>query len=65
MADYKIGVEIALAGTIMQGLEAISAKLLGIHSKVKDVEGGFKRWGLAVGGAAALFGAEKIGEGLA
>jgi hypothetical protein len=65
MADvYKIGVEIALVGTIMQGLEAISAKLLGINTRVKDVEGGFARWGLAIGGAAALFGAEKIAVGM-
>ena len=50
---FKIGVEIALAGTIMQGLEAISSKLLGINAKVKDVEGGFARWATAIGGAAA------------
>jgi hypothetical protein len=35
---YKIGVEIALAGTILQGLEGISAKLLGVHTKVAEVD---------------------------
>lgn len=61
---YKIGVEIALAGTIMQGLEAISAKLLGINTKVKDIEGGFARWGLAIGGAAAIFTGGAMAEGI-
>lgn len=61
---FKIGVEIALAGTIMQGLEAISSKLLGINAKVKDVEGGFARWATAIGGAAALLAADKIAVGL-
>jgi hypothetical protein len=51
---YKIGVEIALAGTIMQGLEAISNKLLGIKVKVGEVEGGFNRWAIAIGGAATV-----------
>lgn len=54
MADvYKIGIEIALAGTIINGLEALSARLLGIHTRVGQIEGGFLRWGLAIGGAAA------------
>ena len=61
---YKIGVEIALAGTIMQGLEAISAKLLGINAKVKDVEGGFARWATAIAGAGALLAADKLALGL-
>lgn len=61
---YKIGVEIALTGTIIQGLELVAAKLVGINTKVKDVEGGFTRWGLAVGGAAALIGAGAIAAGL-
>ena len=65
MADvYKIGIEIALAGTIMQGLEAIAAKLTGIHTKVKDIEGGFARWGLAIGGAGAIMAGEKIAAGM-
>ena len=48
---YKIGVEIALAGTIMQGLEAVAAKLLGIQTQVKGIESSFARWGLVFGGA--------------
>ncbi len=62
---YKIGVEIALVGTIVQGLETVAKWLTGINTKVKDVEGGITRWGLAVGGAAALIGAAGIADGLA
>lgn len=61
---YKIGVEIALTGTIIQGLEVVAAKLVGINTKVKDVEGGLSRWGTAVGGAAALIGAGALAAGL-
>ena len=62
---YKIMAEISLAGNILPGLEAISAKLLGISTKVKEVEGGLARWRLAIAGAGALFGAEKLVEGMA
>jgi hypothetical protein len=61
---YKIGVEIALAGTIMQGLEALSAKLLGIKTKVSEVEGGFARWSSAIYGAAAIFTGGAMLEGM-
>lgn len=61
---YKIGVEIALTGTIIQGLEAVAARLVGINTKVKEVEGGLSRWGTAVGGAAALIGAAALAAGL-
>jgi hypothetical protein len=61
---YKIGVEVALAGTIIQGLEAISARLLGINAKVGEIEGGFKRWGLAISGAAMVFTGGAMAEGM-
>ena len=61
---YKIGIEIALAGTIMQGLEAISAKMLGINKLAKDTEGGFARWGQAIGGVAAIFAGGALAKGL-
>ena len=61
---YKIGVEIALAGTITQGLEAISASLLGINTRVNQIAGGFGRWGLAIGGALALLGTAGIAGAL-
>ena len=54
MADYKIAVEIALIGSIRHGLEALSSQLLGINSKVKDIEGGFKRWGVVFDGLAVV-----------
>lgn len=62
---YKIGVEIALAGNILQGLETIASRLFGIHQKVGDVEGGFKRWGTAITGVAAIMGSGIIAKGLA
>ena len=61
---YRVGIEIALVGTVMQGLEAISSKLLGINTKVHEVEGGFKRWALAVGGVASLMAGGAIFKGL-
>ena len=61
---YKIGIEIALIGSLRQGLEAISSQLLGINSKVKEVEGGFKRWGLAVGGVASLVAGGALFKGM-
>ena len=61
---YRVGIEIALVGTVMQGLESISAKLLGINTKVHEVEGGFKRWGLAVGGVASLMAGGAIFKGM-
>ena len=61
---YKIGIEIALAGTIRQGLEAISAGLLGIKTKVADVEGGFARWGTAILGVSSMFAGSALFAGL-
>ena len=57
MADiYKIGIEIALVGSAVAGLELIATKMLGINKLSKDVEGGFTRWGVALGVAGVAVG---------
>lgn len=61
---YQIGVAISLSGNILQGLQAISKHLLGIHTQVGQVQGGFSRWALAVGGVGAIAGGVSILEGL-
>lgn len=61
---YKIGVEIALAGNIKQGLEAIASRLTGINTKVREVEGGFSRWAVGIGGVASIFASGAIISGL-
>jgi hypothetical protein len=65
MSDiYKIGVEIALTGSILQGLEAISSRLLGLNLQAKNVEGGFKRMAVAIGGVASIFGGVAVFKGM-
>jgi hypothetical protein len=58
---FKIGVEIALAGTIVQGLEAISGRLLGIDRQVKLIGAGFRTWGAVLGGLSIAGGAGILG----
>lgn len=47
---------IALSNGMSPVLAIISRDLLGVHSKVKDIEKGFGRWALAAGGAAGVIG---------
>ena len=65
MDIYKIGVRIALANGMSPVLAIIAKDLLGIHTKVSDIEKGFGRWGLAVGGVAGIMGGAAILGGLA
>ncbi|MFG1388804.1 phage tail tape measure protein [Xanthobacter versatilis] len=60
MDAYKIGVSIALSNGVSPVLGIISKDLLGVHQHVKDVEGGFKRWGTAVAGVAAIMGGSAL-----
>jgi hypothetical protein len=46
---YKIGIELALVGSLKEGLAAVASQLTGINKKVVEVEGGFKRWALLLG----------------
>jgi hypothetical protein len=66
MSDvYKIGVSILLSDGMSAGLSAISHRLLGIHKSVKDIEGGFGKWKLAIGGAASVFAGSMLLKGMA
>jgi hypothetical protein len=64
MEVFKIGVEMVLAGTLMESLEILAGKLTGIKAGVADVEGGFARWGLAIGAAGAALAAGGLIEAL-
>ena len=65
MADiYKIGVSIALANGMSPVLAIISRDLMGVHTKVGDIEKGMGRWALAAGGAAAILGGAAIFGGM-
>jgi hypothetical protein len=66
MSDvYKIGVSILLSDGMSAGLSAISHRLLGIHKSVKDIEGGFSKWKLAIGGAGSVFAGSMLLKGMA
>jgi hypothetical protein len=66
MSDvYKIGVSILLSDGMSAGLSAISHRLLGIHKSVKDIEGGFGKWKLAIGGVASVFAESMLLKGMA
>ncbi|HEV2550799.1 MAG TPA: hypothetical protein VGU20_26035 [Stellaceae bacterium] len=54
MDIYAIGVSIALKNGISPVLQVISRDLLGLKTKISDIENQFSRWGVAVGGAAAV-----------
>lgn len=53
---YRIGVNIAMASNGSALLGVLGRDLLGIHSKVGDLEKGFSRLKLAIGGAVAIAG---------
>lgn len=57
MDVYKIAVSIGLANKVSPVLAIISRDLLGVKTKVADIEQQFGRWKLAVGGVAAAMGA--------
>jgi hypothetical protein len=56
---YRIGVSLAMSSNSSQVLGVLGRELLGVHGKVKDLEKGFGRLKLAIGGALS------IGAGLA
>ncbi len=60
MDVYKIGVSIALANGMSPVLAIIGRDLLGIKTKIGDVEGGMTRWKTAAIGVAAIMGAGGI-----
>lgn len=64
MDVYKIGVAIALTDGVSPVLALISKNLLGIKSKVSDIEKDFSRWALAIGGAAGFLAGGAILKGL-
>lgn len=64
MNPYKIAVNIALTNGMSSVLAKLSKDLLGINTKVKDVEKNFAKWAYAVGGTAAIMGGAAIFGGL-
>lgn len=56
---------IALSNGMSSVLAIISRDLLGVHSKVSDIEKSFGRWALAAGGAAGVIGGAAIFGALA
>src|SRR5258708_16309186 len=65
MADvYRIGINIALAGTIQQQLATLSTQLLGLHTTAGQVTNQFNRWAWAIGGVAAVMGGSRLLGGI-
>src|SRR5258708_18920978 len=65
MADvYRIGINIALAGTIQQQLATLSTQLLGLHTTAGQVTNQFNRWATALGGVAAVMGGSMLLGGI-
>lgn len=65
MSDvYKIGIAIALSDGWAAPLSMLSHRLTGVHKSVKEIEGGFGRWKLAIGGAAAVFAGSALIKGM-
>lgn len=54
--DYKVAVAIAMSSNHAAVLGALAQRLLGVHTKVKDLEGGFGRLKTAIYGALAVAG---------
>lgn len=61
---YKIAVHIALTNGMSSVLAKLSKEILGINTKVKDIEKTFGKWSYAVGGTAAIMGGVAIFGGL-
>jgi hypothetical protein len=65
MSDiYKIAVQLTMASNAPAFLQMLSGKLLGVHAKVKDLEGGFNRLHAAIAGGAAVVGGGAILGGI-
>src|SRR5260370_25323175 len=65
MADvYRMGINIALAGTIQQQLAALGTQFLGIHTTAQNITNQFGRWATALGGVAAIMGGSAIIGGI-
>ena len=63
MDVYKIGVKLAMTSNHAQVFSALSSGLLGVHTKVNQLTGGFDKLKLAIGGAFGVFaGKEILGE---
>jgi hypothetical protein len=62
---YRIGVEIAVKNSMSSALAVISRDLLGIHTKVGEIEKGIGKWGLAITGVAGVLAGTGILKGLA
>ena len=64
MEHYKIGIQILMRDGVSPVLSHLSTKLLGVHKSVKDIEGGFNRWKVALMGAGAVMAGGAILGGL-
>lgn len=65
MADvYQVGVKLALSSNHAGVLGALSSSLLGVNTKIKDIEKGFAAWRTPLLGVAGLLGAIGITKGL-
>src|SRR6185312_8849512 len=62
---YRIGVAIMVSDGLGPVLSKLSHQLTGVHKSVKDIEGGFNRWRLAIGGAGMAFAGSGLLHGLA
>src|SRR5260370_28113541 len=54
MADYRVGIEIFMAGAIQQQLALLGTRMLGLHTTAGQVTNQFNRWAVAIGGVAAV-----------
>src|SRR5437899_4359914 len=65
MADvYQVGVKLALSSNHAGVLGALSSSLLGVNTKIKDIEKGFAAWRAPLLGVGALLGTIGIAKGL-
>jgi hypothetical protein len=65
MDVYRIGVTLAMGGNVPQTLSAISRQLLHVHTQVNQLQGGFNRLGMAIGGAMTAMAGSGILRGMA
>src|SRR5260370_289404 len=62
--DYKVGIEIFLAGAIQAQLAALSTRMLGLHTTAGHITGQFRQWATSIGGVAAIIGGSAIIGGI-
>jgi hypothetical protein len=65
MDSYKIGIAILLTDGFSTVLSKLSHQLVGVHGSVKEIEKGFGRWGLAIGGVGAVLAGSALLGGMA